>query len=232
MNGVAFFFQGTLGKQKAGGTNLSPVVRGLGPPGEFTGESFARRFEAFGAEGGGVAGALFLIQVVVEPVVADGDGSGHFCGVEKVLGIPVLQGACGIEFENGTGEVFFVAAESPRHRGMENVTEGMSALREEAFTIGDIVSADGKSDGVVGAPEKFLVEFTCQRIGLDPFFDSRFIGLGEKNPGVLIGLGRNLPMRRGNACEAGTKGNCVRCATCDDRRFHRCERALFANGLR
>ncbi len=127
--------------------------------------------EAFLAQGGGVAVALGVGECGVEPVVAYGDGGGHFSGVEEVFGVPVFECGGGVELFDCAVEVFFFTCQPPCHGGVEDDAECVSALGEEAFAVGEVVAAGGELDGEVGAPEEFVVDVSREGVCLDTGFD-------------------------------------------------------------
>ena len=90
--------------------DLSPVVGCTDPP-----QPHKPRLKTMTAQTGGDLPARGFVEVVVEPVVADGDGEGHLAHVEEVGRIPVLERADGAQLRDGAVEVRLVAVEAVRH---------------------------------------------------------------------------------------------------------------------
>ena len=112
--------------------NLSPVVGCPDPP-----ELQEARLKPVAAQPGGDLLARRLVEVVVEPVVADGDGEGHLAHIEEVGRIPVLERADGAQLRDGAVEVSLVAVEAIRHGKRGDTVERGAAHGEQPLALLD-----------------------------------------------------------------------------------------------
>ena len=163
--------------------------------------------ERFGDDRIANRGALFRRERVVEPVVTDGEGTGHLGGIDEARGIPVFEGCGGIEFEHGAAQPG-IAAGKPVHEGErgdavdcvpglglqarpgELVLNGWDGQEPVAFFFEVAVYAPG--DGVFAGQNADAVEIGIEqnqaRVGGPELMERIVVRSGTLVRRTLIGL--------------------------------------------
>ena len=161
--------------------DLRPVVAGIGPPVTLVINGFGG-FEGFLDDGAFAHRALLRCESVVEPIVTGRHGAGHFRGVEEVRGIPVFQGAGGLEFGDGSLPEFFPAANAPRPAAVHNVVKGEAGFEQQAFTVGDFIAAGPLFQDPLGLGHRGGLQLCGQRIFRELFAQRGFRGFRQPQP--------------------------------------------------
>jgi hypothetical protein len=149
-------------------------------------------FQQGGLQGGALGGG----EGGVEPVVADGDGGGHFGDVEKMGRIPVVEGRDGEQFLLCALEETCVARQAKRERACQHAAEGGAGFVEESRADEDVLDRGGLQFGL-GKGDDARVELRAKRIALRGGDGGGQLRIVEQQPwvagperGERIGFGR------------------------------------------
>ena len=165
------FGNGEGAEGEAAVTDLAPVVAEFFQPAA-GGHIGKPGIEAFFDNGLADGGAVGRGEEVIEPVVADAEGGGHFGGVEEVLGIPVGKGGGGEHFIAGAGGVPAVAVQAVESGEEEDAAFDFPAGEEKGvFFAADFVVQGGLFEDDFGGGLHFLIERSGQGVGFDGFPD-------------------------------------------------------------
>src|SRR5881394_4427743 len=88
--------------------NLVPVVHRRGP--EFVLlVGFDGFIQSFFGDGAAEERAVFGAEILVEPVISDGESMGHLSHIEKVRGVPIWECRSGAKFSDCALQIFCLA---------------------------------------------------------------------------------------------------------------------------
>src|SRR5581483_2207818 len=102
---------GESAQRNAAVADQVPVVHRRGP--EFVLlVGFDGFIQSFFSTGAAEERAVFGAEILVEPVIADGEGVGHLSYIEKVRWVPIREGSGGAKFGDCAIQIFGLAADT------------------------------------------------------------------------------------------------------------------------
>ncbi|HRV30135.1 MAG TPA: hypothetical protein P5169_00380 [Kiritimatiellia bacterium] len=170
---------------------MSPVVAGLDPPAVVLDRGAQSLFhEGFGQNLAGIGG-----EIVIQPIVADGQREGHFGHIEEVRGIPVGEGGGGHKFGGTAVSVRGIAAEAVCHGESGDAVKDTSRNTKQAASFQlALVGAAGEHQ--VGVVQDAIERGAHERIGGGVSFQR----------GEISGIREQARMSRWHAAQRGGNG--------------------------
>ncbi|OQB89205.1 MAG: hypothetical protein BWX84_02530 [Verrucomicrobia bacterium ADurb.Bin118] len=191
--------QGERPNAEAAVADLIPIVPGLHPPTAF-GIYRQRRSETMFDDGRLQRPALGVVPGVVKPVVSNRESVGHFCGVEEMSRIPILEGGGGFQFAPGAVRPAAVVVQLPEQPQRLHPVQHAPAGGEQPQAVRDFIFRGRRGEQGGGLGSQSGVPADQLFIGGHPASQCGKIRGGGQQPGMppvqvgekLIG-GRNGP---------------------------------------
>ena len=143
--------------------------------------------EGFFAEGSTIGVPPLRGQPVIQPVVAEADGQGHFSGIEEMRGIPVSELADGVHFPQGAVGIGFLAVHPPGVRQPEHPFQGLAGGAEHPPPDQDAFQ-DGSFQQAVAIGQDQLVRLPQDWLGGEGFPDPNLFAFAQQQPRVWHGV--------------------------------------------